>query len=123
MRDSAISAALPILLAACQTSVPAGTGLTMTTNAAASGVPDYVEAICADCHAVTADTLSINPEAPGFADIANSPGLTRDTLVAFLSDAHNYPMQMDVDLSEDDIALIADYIVTLQSEDYHRTPM
>lgn len=85
-------------------------------------VPVYVHAVCGDCHAVRANEISPNPQAPGFADIANSPGMTRDTLVAFLSDAHNYPLQMDVDLDRKDVETIADYIVTLQSEDYRRTP-
>ena len=94
----------------------------ITAAAGAPGVPIYVEAICGDCHAVRADGVSPNPQAPGFADIANSPGITRETLVAFLSDAHNYPLQMDVDLDSEDIETIADYIITLQSEDYRQTP-
>lgn len=84
--------------------------------------PDYVEAVCGECHSVTANANSPRPDAPGFADIANSPGLTRETLETFLSDAHNYPMQMDVDLNEKDIEIIADHIMTLQSEDYVRRP-
>ena len=48
--------------------------------------------------------------------------MTRATLVTFLSDAHNYPMQMDVDLVEEDIELIADYMLSLQSDDYVRRP-
>lgn len=85
-------------------------------------VPVFVTAICGDCHAVKTNEISPNPQAPGFADIANSPGVTRETLVAFLSDAHNYPMQMDVDLVEDDIELIAEYMLTLQSDDYIQRP-
>ena len=115
---------IPLLmaLAACTASDPppapaAGAGLAMGGEP-----PILVTAICGDCHAVTADALSPNPQAPGFADIANSPGVTRETLVSFLSDAHNYPMQMDVDLAPEDIEAIADHMMTLQSEDYHRTP-
>lgn len=84
--------------------------------------PTYVTAICGECHAVTDNAVSPNPQAPGFADIANSPGLTRATLITFLSDAHNYPMQMDVDLVEEDIETIADYMMTLQSDDYLKRP-
>ena len=90
--------------------------------AEAEEVPPYVEAICGDCHAVRADGISPNPQAPGFADIANSPEITHETLVTFLSDAHNYPLQMDVDLDREDIETIADYVITLQSEEYRRTP-
>ena len=90
--------------------------------AVAAAPPDYVTAICGQCHAVRDNAVSPNPQAPGFADIANSPGVTRATLVTFLSDAHNYPMQMDVDLVEEDIELIADYMLTLQSDDYAKRP-
>lgn len=113
----AIWAFLPaLLLAACHSSENAR----LATGQAKA--PDYVEAVCGECHAVTANAVSPKPDAPGFADIANSQGLTRETLETFLSDAHNYPMQMDVDLDETDIDIIADHIMTLQSEDYVRRP-
>ncbi|MBX7540176.1 hypothetical protein [Qipengyuania sphaerica] len=108
-----------MLAASCQHQAP---GAQIASSNEPEQAPVYVIAICGDCHAVTADSLSPNPQAPGFADIANSPGVTHETLVAFLSDAHNYPLQMDVDLDEEDIATIADHIMTLQSDDYHRTP-
>ena len=120
MRHIAAILAASLTLTACQTydTQPA-------PKAVASGegpVPTYVVAICGECHAVKDNAVSPNPQAPGFADIANSPGLTRDTLVTFLADAHNYPMQMDVDLDEMDIEIIADPIMTLQSDDYVRRP-
>lgn len=87
---------------------------------ASAEVPAFVSGVCGECHAVTLDAISPNPQAPGFADIANSPGVTRETLETFLSDAHNYPMQMDVDLVEEDIEVIADYLITLQSEEYSK---
>lgn len=87
-----------------------------------SRAPAFIEAVCGDCHAVRVNGISPRPEAPGFEDIANSPGLTRETLVNYLSDAHNYPMQMDVDLDQTDIDLVADYILTLQSDDYVKPP-
>ena len=118
MRIIPLAASLSIGLGGCQTMAPERSDIAQRENE----VPKYVEAVCADCHAVTADTISLNPQAPGFADIANSPGVTHDTLVSFLSDAHNYPLQMDVDLDEEDIEVIADYIITLQSDDYHKTP-
>jgi len=111
-----------LLLAGCQSAGPVAAPAAPPSTAAADAVPDYVTAICGECHAVKDNAVSPNPQAPGFADIANSPGLTRDTLVTFLSDAHNYPMQMDVDLVDEDIEVIADYMLTLQSEDYVRRP-
>lgn len=85
-------------------------------------MPVLVSATCAGCHAVEPDTLSPVADAPTFTDIANSEGLTRETLIAYLGDAHNYPDQMDVDLDEADIEVIADYLLSLQTPDYHRTP-
>ena len=110
------------LAASCQTYTSPTAVSTQSVDQEAPDAPVYVVAICGDCHAVSADAISPNPQAPGFADIANSPGITRETLIAFLSDAHNYPLQMDVDLDREDIEVIADHIITLQSDDYHKTP-
>ena len=122
MRIVEVMALASLLLAGCQSAGPVAAPAAPPSTAAADAVPDYVTAICGECHAVKDNAVSPNPQAPGFADIANSPGLTRDTLVTFLSDAHNYPMQMDVDLVDEDIEVIADYMLTLQSEDYVRRP-
>ena len=111
-------------LAACQSygATPAAQEPVTLAAASADEVPDFVSGVCGECHAVRANEVSPNPQAPGFADIANSPGVTRATLETFLSDAHNYPMQMDVDLVEEDIDVIADYLMTLQSDDYFKRP-
>ena len=124
MRIVEAMALASLLLAGCQSAGPVAAPAAAPSPAAANAdaVPDYVTAICGECHAVRDNAVSVNPQAPGFADIANSPGLTRDTLVTFLSDAHNYPMQMDVDLVEEDIEVIADYMLTLRSDDYIKRP-
>ena len=122
MRHTAAILAAALTLTACQTYDTASAPATGTVAVNDEAPPTYVTAICGECHAITDDAVSPDPQAPGFADIANSPGLTRATLVTFLSDAHNYPMQMDVDLVEEDIKVIADYMMTLQSEDYVRRP-
>ena len=111
-------------LAACQSygTTPVATEPGTLAAASPDDVPDFVSGVCGECHAIRADMVSPNPQAPGFADIANSPGVTRETLETFLSDAHNYPMQMDVDLVEEDIAVIADYLMTLQSDEYFKRP-
>lgn len=117
---------LGLFASGCQVNGPSvETAAPVATTVAASTEkepPIFVTAICGDCHAVKTNEISPNPQAPGFADIANSPGVTRETLVAFLSDAHNYPMQMDVDLVEEDIELIADYMLTLQTDEYIKRP-
>lgn len=82
----------------------------------------FVQAACGGCHAVEVPGLSPNPASPPFADIANREGLTRATLVTWLTDAHNYPEMMDFDLDPPQVEQIADYILTLQSEDYRRVP-
>ena len=124
MRIVETMALASLLLAGCQSAGPVAAPAAAPSPAAADAdaVPDYVTAICGECHAVRDNAVSPNPQAPGFADIANSPGLTHDTLVTFLSDAHNYPMQMDVDLVDEDIEVIADYMLTLRSDDYVRRP-
>ena len=124
MRIVEVMALAFLLLAGCQSAGPVAAPAAAPSTAAADAdaVPDYVTAICGECHAVKDNAVSPNPQAPGFADIANSPGLTRDTLVTFLSDAHNYPMQMDVDLVDEDIEVIADYMLTLRSDDYIKRP-
>ncbi len=111
------------LLGACQMNggKPASSAHPMTLGDTAQA-PPFVEAICGECHAVTAFGVSPHPEAPGFANIASRPGLTRETLTTFLADAHNYPAQMDVDLDDDDITLVARYMLTLRSESDVRPP-
>ena len=52
-------------------------------------------------------------DAPGFADIANIPGLTYES---FRPDAKKSPMQIDAGLDETDIEIIANQIMTLRSE-------
>jgi hypothetical protein len=62
------------------------------------------------------------PQSPPLADIANREGLTRATLVTWLTNAHNYPEVMDFDLDQPQVEEIADYILTLRSEGYKRVP-
>ncbi len=82
----------------------------------------FVQAACGGCHAVEAPGLSPNPASPPFADIANRDGLTKATLLNWLTDAHNYPEVMDFDLDPPQVEEIADYILTLRSEDYRQLP-
>lgn len=127
---STITAAL--MLAACQQATeerPAAASAAVETEAVAmnaapteEGVPQLVSGVCAGCHAIKPNQISPLAEAPSFVDLANTPGLTHDTLVAYLSDAHNYPDVMDVDLDQVDVETVTMYLLTLQSEDYRRVP-
>ena len=122
-----------LALAACQSTQAAPTQAGPTAAAAqmsraelaqtdADGVPLLVSAVCGSCHAVTPGTLSPLPQAPTFPAIANREGLTRETLTAYLRDAHNYPDIMDVGLNDADVALVADYVVSLKDPDYRQPP-
>ena len=73
---------------------------------------------CAGCHAVTANTISPNPESPPFEDIANFPDLTSATLRQFLRDSHNYPAAMNFRVEAARIRDLADYIVTMKKTGY-----
>ncbi|MBD2843146.1 hypothetical protein [Erythrobacter rubeus] len=109
-------AAPPVLLAAflsaCQTTGPA------SQVSAESEPPAFVEAACGGCHAVEPPFLSPNPASPTFEAIANNPGVTDETLASWLTDAHNYPEEMDFDLEPEQIEMIAEYLVTLRRDDY-----
>lgn len=113
---TALLAAPPVLLAAllsaCQTGTP------VASASAAPDPPAFVEAACGGCHAVEPPFLSPNPASPTFEMIANTPGVTDDTLAKWLTDAHNYPEVMDFDLTEEQIGTVADYLVTLRRDDY-----
>lgn len=80
--------------------------------------PAFVEAACGGCHAVEPPFLSPNPAAPSFAGIANRRGLSERSLADWLSQAHNYPEDMDFTLTRPQIDQIAAYMVTLRSAGY-----
>ncbi|WP_234030221.1 c-type cytochrome [Erythrobacter mangrovi] len=111
-----------LALTACQTGKLASAPAPAQPDASQAEIPALVETTCSSCHAIRRDELSPLTRAPSFVDIANSHGLTHDTLVAYLSDAHNYPDVMDVELDAADVEAIANYMLTLRSEDYRRMP-
>ena len=105
-------AALMLAATACQTT--GGTG----RSAAPPEPPAFVEAACGGCHAVEPLYLSPNPDAPSFEAIANRPGVTKATIRAWLTNAHNYPEVMDFELEREHVDQITDYMVTLRRADY-----
>jgi len=113
IRTALTLTALAAFTTACQTSAP---------QTAAPKPPAFVEAACGGCHATAPPFLSPNPESPSFAAIANREGLTEGTLASWLSDAHNYPEQMDFDLTPAQAEAIADYMITLRRADYRPEP-
>ncbi len=119
-----------LAMAACQPPAPAQSATSTDPHASradlaqadADGVPMLVDAVCGSCHAVAPGALSPLPQAPTFPEIANRDGLTRETLTTYLRDAHNYPDIMDVGLTDEDVALVVDYMVSLKDPDYRATP-
>jgi mono/diheme cytochrome c family protein len=118
---------LVFALAACQASNAthagsAGAMPIVASNAGESGILAFAQAACGGCHAVRPNTLSPNPASPAFAEIANRMGLSQASLATWLSDAHNYPEDMDFDLDSKQIDALAAYILTLRDPAY-RAPI
>lgn len=121
-------AAVSVGLAACQPLAPAADAATAEARqswapgAPAAKMPAVVSTSCRGCHAPVPHLSSPNPAAPSFAAIANMEGLTRNTLGAFLRDAHNYPEQMNMELTEAQVDEIVEYILTLRDPLYRPIP-
>ena len=69
---------------------------------------------CADCHSVDYGESSPVPDAPSFAAIANSRGLTAPILAGWLEDHRNYPEEMYFEIPAEHIADLAAYMITLR---------
>ena len=124
MPQRLLSVASLLMLAACQHNQPVtGTAVTTEASPAKQGeafepdnVAAFAQAVCADCHSIERQGLSPNPQAPTFAEIANRPEITRDTLSAYLTDAHNYPDSMDFELTPERSKALADYLLSLREK-------
>ncbi len=115
-------AAAALALAACATAPSTDNPPPMvgksTSRSVDTRAPAFVEAACGGCHAVEPPFLSPNPAAPSFAAIANRRGLSEKSLADWLSQAHNYPEDMDFTLTRPQIDQIARYMVTLRDAGY-----
>ncbi|HEU4651710.1 MAG TPA: hypothetical protein VFS49_09880 [Croceibacterium sp.] len=72
------------------------------------------EGTCGGCHALARGEASPNPKAPPFATIVNRPGVTAETLAAWLRDAHNYPEEMEFYLEPREVEELVAYMLTLR---------
>lgn len=99
----------------CQTTEPSPR---LVNKADVIQPPDFVAAVCGDCHGMVASFDSPNPDAPSFPAIANREGVTEETLSAWLNGAHNYPETMDFELKEGEVEQVVDYMLTLRRDDY-----
>lgn len=105
-------------LAACQATAPTDRPSTPARATLDARAPAFVEAACGGCHAVEPPFLSPNPHAPSFAAIANRRNMAKDSLAAWLSDAHNYPQDMDFDLTPRQADDVAGYMIRLRNAGY-----
>ncbi len=121
LRALALLAAPLAALAACQApgseNPPPMLGKA-TSSSRDTRAPGFVEGACGGCHAVEPPFLSPNPRSPSFAAIANRPGLSEKSFAAWLSEAHNYPEEMDFTLTSAQIDQIAAYMATLRNAGY-----
>jgi cytochrome c553 len=105
---------LALLVSACQPREPARSAALPVQ----AGSLAFAQGACGGCHAVERYGDSPNPNSPPFARIANQDGLTRETLIWWLTDAHNYPEEMDFYLDAIEVAQLADYMLTLRDPNY-----
>lgn len=83
----------------------------MVGNAALGRI--YAEQTCAQCHAITSSAAtSPLPEAPTFDQIANTPGMTRVALNAWLHSPH--PSMPHIIVPPDKIDDLSAYLMTLK---------
>lgn len=123
----AIFLALPILLGGCEmTAADGNAASTPAPGAFAQGSPEmrgenFARNRCADCHAVGRLQTSPVPTAPGFEAVANTPGLTKETLTQWLNTSHDYPREMYFEIPAEHIDDLVAYMLTLRSENYEPT--
>jgi mono/diheme cytochrome c family protein len=120
-QSCALAALLLLALSACasppvaEPGRPAGpaTQSAAGPEAAARGLA-FAQAHCSRCHAVAANQLSPNPEAPPFEAVVATPGLTRETLTAWLASSHNFPEMMSFSIDAGRIDDLSAYMLTLR---------
>ncbi|WP_241212705.1 cytochrome c [Sphingomonas sp. ABOLG] len=107
-----------LLLAACQKLPPAE----IAQASAPSTGQIFAQASCGSCHAIGRAGMSSNSMAPPFPELVNKEGLTRETLTFWLRGAHNYPIEMDFSLKEEEVDDLVTYMLTLRDPDYMPPP-
>ena len=72
----------------------------------------FAQAECATCHGVEVNKRSRNRAAPGFADIASSPGLTATAIRVWLQSPH--ATMPNIKLNEEDKDNVIAYLLSLK---------
>lgn len=107
-----LAALAAMALSAC-VSQPSGAA---SDEAAALRGRVYAEETCAQCHAVTIARLySPNVSAPPFVELANTPGMTRVALNAWLHTSH--PTMPNLIIEPGHIDDLSTYLATLKRRD------
>ena len=105
-----------LLVAACQNLPPPQPALATAPQQGQA----VAQRICSGCHATGLYGSSSNPNAPPFGAIANQEGVTAETLSTWLRSAHNYPIEMNFLLHDDDADALAAYFLSLKVRNYRR---
>ena len=71
---------------------------------------------CAGCHQTGGAGESPNANAPTFGEIVNRPGVTPETLAAWLRDGHNYPLEMGFRLEPHQVDSLVAYMIRWRTE-------
>jgi mono/diheme cytochrome c family protein len=75
----------------------------------------YVKDVCASCHAVQPEaSMSPKIDAPSFAAVANTPGMTRTALTVWLTTPH--PTMPNFVLEAQDLDNVIAYILSLKND-------
>lgn len=110
---SLVLSAVAAALAACASQPAASTPPLPAGDAALGRV--YAEQACAACHAVApGEEFSPHPQAPAFAELANTPGMTHRALDVWLHSAH--PSMPHLIVEQERIEDLSAYLATLRRE-------
>lgn len=116
----ALITCLVLSAAACAAPQPATSGpaLIGDTGSAAAGLA-YAQDACADCHAVLpGERVSPHPDAPAFASIVETPGMSGVALNVWLHSEHGQMPHLIVDA--DHVDDLWAYMSTLRNEQRNR---
>ena len=108
-----LALACAAIATACQPAPPPG----RAAEASHPGLA-FARSSCGGCHALDQRSVSPNPNAPPFAAVVNQEGLTRNTLAAWLRNAHNYPAEMKLTLDQRRVDDISAYMLTLRDPNF-----
>jgi mono/diheme cytochrome c family protein len=73
---------------------------------------EYAHSTCAPCHAI-GEEQSLNPKAPRFKDVANTPGMTPTALIVWLQGA-SHPTMPNIMIKGQELRNVAAYILSLK---------